>query len=99
MQPTASYPVPLSPRATVIQRLGVERLGWMTLAVLILVYAAVAFTHLEGWSWNFDEGIAVQEAWLMRDGFRLYQQIWTDHTPGHPLLVSWAFAIGGVSLE
>jgi D-serine deaminase-like pyridoxal phosphate-dependent protein len=55
--------------------------GWLALSLLCIGYAYVALTHLDGFRWNFDEGIAVSQAWLMADGYPIYDQVWTDHTP------------------
>jgi hypothetical protein len=71
--------------------MSVDGWGWAALLALLAVYAVAALTHLAGLRWNFDEGIALNQARLMLDGSRLYSVIWTDHPPGQPILISWAF--------
>ena len=53
----------------------VDRLGWAGLALIVTVYAVLAFMYLAGLRWNFDEGIAVSQARLVYDGYAMYDPI------------------------
>lgn len=72
-----------------------DALGWVALVALLALYAVVALTHLAGVRWDFDEGIAASQARLMADGYSLYDPVWTDHTPGQPVLIALAFGLLG----
>lgn len=73
-------------------------LGAAGLVALVGVFAAVAFSHLDGLKWDSDEGINVCLAWLVHDGYPLYARVWSDHAPGLIVAVAWAFRLAGVSL-
>jgi hypothetical protein len=79
-------------------KLTADRVGSALLLLLLVIYAVVALTHLSGLRWNFDEGIALNQARLTLDGYRLYESVWTDHPPGQPIMISWAFRLLGVSI-
>lgn len=72
--------------------------GWLALAVLVIVYAGVALTHLEGYRWNLDEGLNVSLAWDVLDGYPLYREAWSDQPPGYIIWLVWAFRAFGVTL-
>src|ERR1700694_2840691 len=47
--------------------------------------------HLDGYSWDYDEGIHVYIAWLVQQGHPLYTQTFSPYTPGFiaPLVVGF----------
>lgn len=47
---------------------------------------------------NFDESVAVILAYVTRQGYRLYEQVWHDHLSGLSLLLNSWFDLTGVSL-
>jgi 4-amino-4-deoxy-L-arabinose transferase-like glycosyltransferase len=68
-------------------------------AVLVVVAAAWLRAHSARLQWDNDEGIYVQQAWSLLQGYRLYSDVWIDHPPGFPYLLAGAFAAMGRSLD
>jgi len=75
-----------------------DRLARLVWAGLLLLYFAIGLTRLNGYAWDYDEGVVLQSAVLNGLGFDLYSEI-SFNKP--PLLIWWlrlAFAAFGQSL-
>ena len=55
-------------------------------------------THLDGFSWDYDEGIHVYIAWLVQQGHPLYAQTFSPYTPGAIVPLVVAFNLFGASV-
>jgi hypothetical protein len=62
--------------------------------VLILSKIPLHFPYIV----NFDEAVAVVLAYVTRQGYRLYEQVWHDHLSGLSLLLNAWFSFTGTSL-
>lgn len=54
--------------------------------------------HLDGFSWDYDEGIHVYIAWLVQQGHPLYAQTFSPYTPGFIVPLAAAFSVFGASV-
>ena len=54
--------------------------------------------HLDGFSWDYDEGIHVYIAWLVQQGHPLYAQTFSPYTPGFIIPLAAAFSLLGPSV-
>ncbi|MCA1553947.1 MAG: glycosyltransferase family 39 protein, partial [Chloroflexi bacterium] len=68
--------------------------GALVLALFVLWSAA----HLDGFSWDYDEGTHVYIAWLMQRGHALYTQTFSPYTPGLTAALVAAFNVFGASV-
>lgn len=77
--------------------------GWLRAAwpLLLLVAAFVAWgvTHLQPFEFGTDEGPYLMWTRLVRDGYRMYRDIWSDHPPGIVWTLSALFYLVGESIE
>ncbi|MBC7250095.1 MAG: glycosyltransferase family 39 protein [Anaerolineae bacterium] len=67
------------------------------IALLGLV-AAWQLTHLGGFAWDYDEGVHLMQARMLRNGYRLYTDIYTDQPPLLVSTLAAGFAIVGESV-
>lgn len=75
--------------------IGKDMIYWVALVGLLMTFLLWQANHLEGFGWDYDEGVYMISARLMVVGYRLYADIFS---PLPPLLVSsiaWAFALWG----
>jgi 4-amino-4-deoxy-L-arabinose transferase-like glycosyltransferase len=54
--------------------------------------------HLDGYSWDYDEGIHVYIAWLVQQGHPLYTQTFSPYTPGFIVALVAAFSLFGATM-
>jgi len=64
-------------------------------AAFIVLFFLWQVTHLGGFSWNFDEGVCLVKARMVKLGYPLYKEIWSDQPPLFIELLALAFAIFG----
>ena len=72
--------------------------GWLVIVALLGLVAAWQLTHLGGFSWDYDEGVHLMQARMMRNGFRLYADIYTDQPPLFVTMLVGSFALAGESV-
>jgi len=58
-----------------------EVLYWLILIGLLASFCTWQLNHLEGFSWDSDEGVTLMMAQMSRSGYSLYVDIWTDQPP------------------
>jgi len=86
---------PLVASPSSARRLGAGlRAAWPLLLVVGL-YAAWAMTHVGAYGFSNDEGMPLMWARLMRDGYGLYTDIWSDHPPALQWLMVGIFSVWG----
>jgi hypothetical protein len=69
------------------------------LALEMALFLGWQLTHLGGFRWGRDEGIYMMRVRLLRDGHRLYRDIWTDQLPGLMELLWAVSSLFGLSVE
>ncbi len=67
----------------------------LTVLLLFVLWSA---THLDGFSWDYDEGIHVYTAWLVQQGHPLYAQTFSAYTPGFIAALVAAFNLSGATV-
>jgi len=72
---------------------------WATLVVILLVFFLWQVNHLEGFRWDFDEGVYMMDARLIRAGYRLYADVFSPSPPLFIHSLSLAFALAGASVQ
>lgn len=75
-----------------------QRLYWLTLAALLASFFVFGINHLEGFAWDYDEGLNLIKAKMVRAGYPLYSEIWSDQPPAFTLLLVLAFNSLGESV-
>ncbi len=71
-------------------------------SLVLLLYGAVAWSHLGGLRWDSDEGInwakgrLVADTWSGQGDDRLYGTIWSDQPPLYTLLSARPIALAGI---
>lgn len=73
-------------------------LPWLFRLFVLLLFVAWSITHLDGFSWDYDEGIHVYIAWLVQQGHPLYAQTFSPYTPGFIVALLAAFMLLGASV-
>jgi 4-amino-4-deoxy-L-arabinose transferase-like glycosyltransferase len=76
-----------------------NKLFWLTLMVILLAFFLWQVNHLEGFRWDFDEGVYMMDARLIRAGYRLYSDIFSAHPPLFVQSIAWAFTVVGTSAQ
>ncbi len=64
----------------------------------LTLFVAWGAGHLDGFSWDYDEGIHVYIAWLVQNGHPLYAQTFSPYTPGFIVALVAAFNWFGASV-
>ncbi|MCA1553080.1 MAG: glycosyltransferase family 39 protein, partial [Chloroflexi bacterium] len=67
-------------------------------ALALALFVAWSAAHLDGFSWDYDEGTHVYIAWLVQRGHRLYAQTFSPYTPGLIAALVAAFNAFGASV-
>jgi 4-amino-4-deoxy-L-arabinose transferase-like glycosyltransferase len=67
--------------------------------VILLSFFLWQVNHLEGFRWDFDEGVYMMDARLIRAGYHLYSDIFSAHPPLFVQSIAWAFAVLGTSAQ
>lgn len=79
---------------------GILRYGRPLLGALLLAaFAALSLGHLDYFSWSDDEAVFILTAQAVRQGARLYDEVWFNYPPGFIYLLRTALALGGSPLE
>ncbi len=76
-----------------------DRLYWLAVVTVIGLVVAWQMAHLGGFRWNVDEGIDLMKAELVRAGYPLYTQTYSDQPPGLTLALVVLFNLIGTSIE
>lgn len=88
----STAPMTAVPRGTwIAARL---RASW-PLLLLAGAYMTWAVAHLDAYAFSNDEGMPLMWARLMRDGYSLYRDIWSDHPPALQWLMLALFSVMG----
>jgi 4-amino-4-deoxy-L-arabinose transferase-like glycosyltransferase len=66
--------------------------------VVIVAFILWSATQLDGFSWDYDEGVHVYIAWLVQQGHTLYTQTFSPYTPGYILPLVAAFRLFGATV-
>jgi len=72
---------------------------WLPLVAMVAAFVAWQWPALAKPYWEYDEGINVIKAQLVREGYRLYGQIWSDQPPLVTWLLTLAFGVGGYKVQ
>jgi 4-amino-4-deoxy-L-arabinose transferase-like glycosyltransferase len=76
-----------------------NKLFWTALMVILLAFFLWQVNHLEGFRWDFDEGVYMMDARLIRAGHHLYSDIFSAHPPLFVQSIAWAFAVLATSVQ
>jgi hypothetical protein len=76
-----------------------NKLFWIVLMVILLAFFLWQVNHLEGFRWDFDEGVYMMEARLLCNGYRLYADIFSPSPPLFIHSLSLAFTLAGPSAQ
>ena len=76
-----------------------NKLFWATLIVILLAFFLWQVNHLEGFRWDYDEGVYMMEARLLRNGYALYADIFSPSPPLFINSLSLAFTLAGPSAQ
>jgi len=76
-----------------------NKLFWIALVIILLAFFLWQVNHLEGFRWDYDEGVYMMDARLIRAGHRLYSDIFSAHPPLFVQSIAWAFAVLGTSAQ
>jgi len=71
---------------------------WIALSAILLGFLLWQWGQLGNPAWKYDEGINAMKAELLRAGYKLYSQIWSDQPPLFTLLLAGVFTIAGRSV-
>lgn len=75
------------------------RFYWLAVATVIGLVVTWQIAHLDGFRWNVDEGIDLMKAELVRAGYPLYTQTYSDQPPGLTIALVVLFNLVGTSIE
>lgn len=75
-----------------------EMLYWWALTGLLVSFFIWGINHLEGFCWDYDEGLNLIKARMVQLGYPLYTEIWSDHVPAFTISLALAFALFGSSV-
>src|SRR5437762_2033741 len=71
---------------------------WALRLLALTIFIAWSASHLDGFSWDYDEGVHVYIAWLVQQGHPLYTQTFSPYTPGLIAALVAAFQWFGASV-
>lgn len=72
---------------------------WILLPLSFFLYLLFQAPHLELRDFDYDEGINLMKAMLLKKGHLLYGEIWSDQPPLFTALLSWAFTFFGETVR
>jgi len=72
---------------------------YLVTSLLLVGFTALVVSRLNHSAWIDDEAVFVLTARAVRQGSRLYDEVWFNYLPGFIQLLSAAFAVGGFSLS
>ncbi len=72
---------------------------WGLLLAILVAFGAWGFSHLDGFSWSWDEGLLIATARSLDAGYTLYKEIWFDYPPLFPFLLRLSFHIGSDPIQ
>lgn len=75
-----------------------EWLYGLTIVVFLACFVLWTAPHLDEFVRSDDEGNDLMKARMLREGYVLYRDIWSDHPPLFTLLLAGAFALFGESV-
>ena len=70
----------------------------IALSAILLSFLVWQWGQLGNFAWKYDEGINAMKAELLRAGYQLYSEIWSDQPPVFTLLLAGAFSVAGRSV-
>ena len=73
-------------------------LNWIPIAALLVIFFAWQAAHLGGFERDYDEGAYLMGARMVREGYRLYSEVFSAHPPLFALSISGAFELFGPSV-
>ncbi len=68
---------------------------WTAWMIVIILYLAWPLTHLNAYTWNYDEGLYMQHPALANMGYQLYTDIYFNKPPLMVWILQLAFLIAG----
>ena len=74
-----------------------SRLVPVAIASLLAVALALHIDVANAFAFGGDEGFELLKAWMLHEGFALYQPVWNDQPPLHSWIVSIVFRVFGPS--
>lgn len=75
-----------------------NRRAWLLVALWLLLWAAWQGTHLDAFSFDYDEGVYLMQARLVREGVRLYRDMPTLFPPLWFWTAAGTFALFGATV-
>jgi len=75
-----------------------DRLFWGGLVALVLLFAVWQCWHLDGYRWDWDEGVYALTARSVAEGQQLYGDVFSMAPPLFIVSLQWAFRVLGDSL-
>jgi Dolichyl-phosphate-mannose-protein mannosyltransferase len=77
----------------------IKRFLFLHPASLILpLFILWSAAHLDGFSWDYDEGTHTYESWLVQQGHPLYSETFSAYTPGYLMTLVAAYNVLGASM-
>jgi len=73
-------------------------LPWLAALCILAGFSVLACSWLDHFTWDDDEAVFVLTARAVRQGGRLYDEVWFNYPPGFPQLLHIASAVGGDSM-
>ena len=70
----------------------------IALCSILIALVVWQWGQLGNFAWKYDEGINAMKAELLRAGYKLYSEIWSDQPPIFTLVLAGAFSIAGSSI-
>jgi hypothetical protein len=71
---------------------------WSVRFIVVAAFILWSATQLDGFSWDYDEGVHVYIAWLVQQGHPLYIETFSPYTPGFILPLVAAFQVFGATM-
>ncbi|MGM0399887.1 MAG: glycosyltransferase family 39 protein [Chloroflexota bacterium] len=72
---------------------------WILILATVAAFGLWGFSHLDGFSWSWDESLLIATARAVNAGNALYEEIWYDYPPLFPLLLQPAFRLGSEPIQ
>jgi 4-amino-4-deoxy-L-arabinose transferase-like glycosyltransferase len=66
--------------------------------IIVPLFILWGATHLDGFSWDYDEGTHTIESWLWQQGHPLYSQTFSAYTPGYLATLVLAYDVLGATM-
>lgn len=72
---------------------------WILILATVAAFGLWGFSHLDGFSWSWDESLLIATSRAVDAGYALYEEIWYDYPPLFPFLLQLAFRLGSDPIQ